>query len=50
VPTINKGHRLSAYIWEFCSLNKFAEAFASASEKNKFITNTKASAKWGFDG
>jgi len=35
---------------EFSSLNKFAEAFASASKKNKFITKTKASAKWGFEG
>ncbi len=37
-------------IWEFCSFTKFTEAFASASEKIKFITKTKASAWWGFGG
>ena len=34
--------------WKICSINKFAEAFASASKKDKFITKTKAWAKWGF--
>jgi hypothetical protein len=33
-----------------CAFNKFAEAFASASENDKFITKTKASACWGFGG
>ncbi len=45
--TINIGYGQICFIWEFCTSNEFSEAFATASEKNKFITKTKASAKWG---
>ncbi len=47
-PTKNKGHRLSVKIREFSALNKFTEAKASASEKNKCITKTLASSCWDF--
>jgi hypothetical protein len=48
LATINKGHGLVGCIWSLCSLYELAEAFALASEMNKFITKTKASARWDF--
>ncbi len=45
MPTINKRYGLSDESWKFSFSNTFAEAFASASKKDKFITKTKASAK-----
>ncbi len=41
--TINIGHGLTVWFGKCSTLNKFTEAFASASEKNKSITKTKAS-------